>query len=124
MKSKQDFNTWSLEEANQLVKKQLSRNYWIFLIQQMHYQEIKFDENLNIISCPTFIPFRELSIEVMQDLDKNKKDIKVCLICERYFDINTEDGIFGDTGNLEKFICNVCSNQISAKKFYEEYLSM
>ncbi len=122
MKSKQEFNTWSLEEANQLIKKQLPRNYWIFLIQQMFYPDIQFDENLNIISCPGFIPFRDLAIEVLQDLDKRKKDIKECLVCDRYFDVNKEDGIFGDAGNLEKFICNRCSNKISAKEFYDRYL--
>ncbi|MEO5330698.1 MAG: hypothetical protein H7839_01635 [Magnetococcus sp. YQC-5] len=124
MKSKQEFHTWSVEECNQLIKHSFNRNYWIFLIQQMQYPEIKFDEASNQISCPTFIPFRDLALEVVQDLNKRKKTIKPCLVCSRYFDINQEDGIFGDTTQLEKFICNACANKISAKEFYEHHLVM
>ncbi len=120
----QELNQWKLAELNQLLNKQFSKEYWQFLVQQMNYSEIRFDPDIDQIVCPTFIPFQDLVVEVLNELNKRKSEIKPCLVCDQFFDINKEDGIFGDTRELENFICNGCANKISAKSFYERYLVM
>jgi hypothetical protein len=122
MKSKQQFNIYSRSEANLLVKKDFNANYWVFIIQNMNYPEIKYDHDSKRISCPGFIPFKDLAVEVISDLERNKNNIKACKVCEMYFDINQEDGIFGDPDNLENFICGSCSEKITAKEFYEKFM--
>jgi hypothetical protein len=124
MKNSQQFNTYSLDEANTFVKRDFSANYWIFVIQNMNYPEIKCDQKTGEITCPGFIPFKDLALEVIIDLERNKNNVKECQVCNHYFDINKGDGIFGDPDNLERFICNGCSHKISANEFYEKYLNI
>lgn len=124
MKFKQEFNVWSLDEVNKLVNQSFSKNYWHFIILQMNYPEIQMEATSGQISCPAFIPFRDLALEVMQDLRKRNHVIKACQVCTHYFDINKEDGIFGDTQKLDRFICLTCANKMSAKEYFERYLVM
>jgi len=124
MKSKQQFTIFTLQEANIQVKRDFAANYWIFIIQSLNYPEITYDKNSDQITCPGFIPFRELALEVIDDLQQKRGDIKECEICHGYFDINSEEGIFGDPGRLEKFICNGCSCKISGRDFYDKFLVM
>ena len=125
MSSKQQqFNTYSLEEANNLIKKDFSANFWVFIIQNMNYPEIKFDQKSEQITCPGFIPFRDLALEIIHDLDHKKDDVKECQVCRMYFDINNDEGIFGDPDNFKNFICDDCSSKITAKDFYEKYMEM
>ncbi|MBF0454237.1 MAG: hypothetical protein HQL72_05385 [Magnetococcales bacterium] len=124
MKSNQPFNTYSLDEANTLIKQQFDAKYWLFIIQNMNYPEISFDTANNAISCPGFIPFRDLALEVVADLDRQKSDVKKCQVCQHFFDVNKEEGIFGDPEKLERFICKACSQNISARTFYENYLQI
>jgi hypothetical protein len=124
MKNSQQFNTYSLDEANTLVQRDFSTNYWVFITQNMNYPEIKYDTDNGQITCPGFIPFKDLALEVISDLERKKDDIKKCQVCHMYFDVNKEDGIFGDPDNLERFICGYCSKKISAKEFYEKFMVM
>jgi hypothetical protein len=122
MKSEQQFNVYTRSEANLLAQKDYSAHYWIFIIQNMNYPEITYDLEADIISCPGFIPFRELAVEVINDLENHNSDIKDCKVCTMFFNVNTEDGIFGDPANMDSFICNPCSKKISAKEFYESFM--
>jgi len=122
MQSKQQFNIFTLEEANTLVADDFNVNYWIFIVKSMNYQEIQFDSKKQQISCPDFIPFKDLAVEVINDLKKNRIDIKVCESCKSYFNINDEDGIFGNPDTFERFICKICSEKMSAKAFYEKHM--
>jgi hypothetical protein len=124
MKNSQQFNTYSLDEANLLVKRDFNANYWVFIIQNMNYPEIKYYPDSGQITCPGFIPFKDLALEVISDLELNKNNVKECQVCKMYFDINSGDGIFGDPDNLERFICNRCSHKLSANEFYEKYLDI
>ena len=124
MKNSQQFNTYSLDDANTLVKRDFSANYWLFVIQNMNYPEVKYDTDQSQITCPGFIPFKDLALEVISDLERNKDNVKECQVCNMYFDINSGDGIFGDPDNLERYICSGCSEKISAKEFYEKYMDI
>ncbi|MBF0381405.1 MAG: hypothetical protein HQL69_10325 [Magnetococcales bacterium] len=124
MKSEQQFNVFTRTEANQLSQKDYSASYWIFIIQNMNYPEITYDVDADIIFCPGFIPFRELAVEIINDLDSRMDDIKDCQVCTMYFDVNKEDGIFGEPEKLNRFICSTCAQKISAKEFYESYMAI
>ena len=95
-----------------------------FIVQNINYPEIRCDTNSDQITCPGFIPFRDLALEVVSDLERKVDDVKDCRVCKQYFDINKEGGIFGDPDKLENFICQDCSTKISAREFYEKYMAM
>lgn len=126
MKSKhnQQFNTLTSTEANDLVKKNFDANYWAFIVKNMNYPEITINPTNEKISFPDFIPFKDLANEVIVDLEKTKNEIKICRVCEMYFNINNEDGIFGDPSKLQNFICSECSKKMSAKDFYDNFMIM
>ncbi|MBF0621610.1 MAG: hypothetical protein HQL54_06750 [Magnetococcales bacterium] len=122
--SDQPFTVLSIAEANSLTDSDFDANYWFLIVENMNYQEISLNSDRTQISHPDFIPFRELALEVISDLKRRKNDIKACRVCAGYFDINKEDGIFGDAENLKNFICQTCSNTISARAFYEKHMVM
>ncbi len=120
--SKNPVDLFTIQEANAIVQQAFEAGYWRFIIQNMDYPEIELDPEGERIRCPGFIPFKELALEVIDDLAKKKDDIKRCRACEHYFDINREDGIFGDPQNFERFICQGCAESMSAKVFFEKHL--
>ena len=122
MKLKSPIKTYSLQEANVFVQKDFSVNYWVFIVQIISYPDIKCDPENGQITCPDFIPFKDLALEVIRDLECRTKDIKECQVCSMYFDINKEEGIFGDPNKLNNFICDGCSKKITAKEFYEQHM--
>ncbi|MBF0369298.1 MAG: hypothetical protein HQL52_07585 [Magnetococcales bacterium] len=114
------YDRFSLEEANQLVAQDYDIHFWQFIIQQINDAEIRFDEAKEQIVCPGFIPFKELALEVIADLDPEV--ISCCRVCAYYFDINQEEGIFCDPANLEGLICKSCSEKITARDYYEKFM--
>ena len=124
MKQSQQFNSYSLVEANLLIKRDYNSHYWAFIVQNMNYPEIRCDSDSGQITCPGFISFRDLALEVVNDLERKADDVKDCRVCGSYFDVNREDGIFGDPAKLERFICQDCSTKISAREFYEKHMAM
>lgn len=118
--SDREMSRWSIAEANMLIGRDFDKEFWLFLLGQIDYDEVCFDSQNEEIVCPGFIPFADLVIEVNNDLDPSA--IHRCQICERVFDINKEDGIFGDPGNLDHFICKSCSEAMSAKTFFNKHL--
>ena len=115
-----EMSYWSIAEANVLVGRNFDKEFWQFILQQINYDEIFLDTQKEEIACPGFIPFADLAIELIDDLDSSA--IHRCQICAKVFDINKEDGIFGDPENLDHFICQSCSETLSAKSFYNKYL--
>lgn len=115
-----DASRWSIAEANGLVGRKFDKAFWLFVLQQIDYEELFFDTQKEEIVCPGFIPFADLATEVIHDLDP--ATVHRCQICAGVFDINEEDGIFGDPTNLKHFICQTCSEAMSAKTFFNKHL--
>lgn len=115
-----EMSRWSIAEANVLVDRPFDKAFWLFVLQQVNYDELFFDDKNEEIVCPGFIPFADLAIEVINDLDP--ATVHRCKICTQVFDINKEDGIFGDPTNLKHFICQACSETMSAKTFFDKHL--
>ena len=111
---------WSIAEANRLIKRDFDQEFWLFILKQTHYPEIYFDTQEEKIVCPGFIPFADLATEVINDLDMGT--VRRCQTCEKVFDINKEEGIFGNPANLDHFICQTCAEAMSAKTFFDKHL--
>jgi hypothetical protein len=112
----------SIEEANHSLQVDFDQNYWKFLVKQINYREIHFEQGA--IVFPPFIPFEEVVKEILQEIKDGEIETACCQVCQSYFNINQEDGIFGDPQNLDRFICKDCSLKISAREFYENHLKM
>ena len=113
---------WTVLEANQRLKTDYSSAYWAFLIRMLNYQEVKFDATEGKISFFDYIPLTELLNEVGKQIKDSTITPQICRVCSEYFDINKEDGIFGDPANLERFICKTCAKKLSALDFYMHHL--
>ncbi len=119
--SKLQIKELSIDEANQYLKVDFDQNYWEFLIKQINYKEIRFENSR--ITFPPFIPFVEVVKEILQEIEEGM-ETACCRVCQKYFNIDQEDGIFGDPQNLDRFICKACSLTLSARDFYEKYLKI
>ncbi|MFQ5560422.1 MAG: hypothetical protein ACE5FU_07550 [Nitrospinota bacterium] len=113
---------WNLEEANTRIGKNFDEKYWRFLVTQIvQYPEISFSSTKGIES-PSYIPLKEVILEILGEIDGGSIDVESCEVCKEYFDINKEDGIFGDPSALKNFICQSCSLKLSAKEFFDTFL--
>jgi len=115
---------WNIDEANKQLERNLEEEYWKFLIKQINYHEISFDDKKKEIVFASYVPIKDVVAEVLNEIEEGFVEVSGCCLCKKYFNINNEDGIFGDPGNLKHFICNKCSKNISAKDFYENHLKM
>jgi len=116
--------SWKITEANEQVEQELDEKYWDFLINRINYKEISFDAKKKEIVFAAFIPVRDIIIETLEEIEKGYIDVLQCRVCEGYFDINKNEGIFGDPQKLKHFICDKCSRNISAKDFYDKHLAL
>lgn len=115
-----DMSRWSIAEANALIAKEFDKELWRLIVGRMDYEEIIFDRENEEIVAPDFIPFADLAMEVIAEMDP--ASIHRCQVCSQIFDINKEDGIFGDPTNLDHFLCQSCSESMSAKTFFNKHL--
>lgn len=113
---------WSIEEANTFFELNFEPKYWEFLIKLISYKEIVFDKEQNLITAPSYIPIKDIIQEVSHEIKEGLINVSKCRICENYFDMDKEEGIFGDPQNLTRFICKRCSEALSAREFYEKHL--
>ncbi len=115
---------WDVAQANQRVQQEFTSQYWAFLIAQVNYNEVTFDQATEQIVFAEYIPLTGLLNEVIEKVTQGTIAATQCAACQRYADMNKEDGIFGDTTNLERFICQACAQTLSAWDFYQQYLKL
>ncbi len=113
---------WNLTEANQHLQQDFSAVYWAFLIAQVNYKEVSFDSATQAIVFPEYIPLKSLLKDVLDNIKQGIIAVRQCRVCQQYFDVNKQDGIFGDNENLERFICKDCAQTLSAWDFYYQHL--
>ena len=116
--------SWDIAEANQRLQQDLSAQYWAFLVSQINYDEVYFDQEHGQIVFAEYIPLTGLLEEVLAKIAQGAIAVTKCAVCQRYADMNTEEGIFGDSANLERFVCQACAQKLSAWDFYHQYLKM
>ena len=111
---------WTLEEANEFLQQSLSAEYWAFLVVQLNYKEVTFEDNQIIFA--EYLPMKALITEILQRISKGEIAVVQCEMCRKFFDMNKQEGIFGDSVHLKRFICYQCAHQLSAWEFYQQYL--
>lgn len=111
---------WTIEEANRHLQQNFTAEYWAFLVIQLNYKEVKF-ENKQIVFAE-YLPMKTLISEVLHRIAQGGMTVIQCEVCQQFFDINKQEGIFGDNAHLKRFICHECSHQLSAWEFYHQYL--
>ena len=116
--------SWDVAEANQRMQQNFTAQYWAFLIAQVNYSEVKFDQATEQIVFAEYIPLTGLLNEVIEKIRQGTIAVTQCVACQRYADMNKDDGIFGDTVNLERFVCQQCAQTLSAWDFYHQYLKL
>ena len=116
--------SWSIAEANTQTQRDLSPEYWAFLIAQVNYSEVTFDSAAQQVTFAEYIPLRGLLAEVLTRIENGNVSVTQCRLCEHYFDMNNADGIFGDTDELARFICKDCASTLSAWDFYHQHLKI
>lgn len=116
-------NTWTIEQANQHVKQDFDKKYWQFLIRLINYKEVKWDAKNHSIIFAEYIPLKTLIEEVLERiLTEEEFMVEQCQECHHYFDVNNDEGIFGDTEALAHFICKKCAHSLTAWQFYHKHL--
>ena len=111
-------------EANTQIKKDFSPAYWAFLISYVGYGEVTFDTQAQQIAFAEYIPLKDLLAEFLTKRENGSIAVTHCRICEQYFDMNTADGIFGDTVELARFICRSRATTLTAWDFYQQHLKI
>ena len=114
--------TWTVAEVNGHLKENFDGYYWEFLVRSINCKDVNWQEKAQIIEFSEFIPLKTLLVEQLEKI--SKESVEQCQECSRYFDIDQEDGIFGDTENLRHFICSKCAHSLSAWDFYQNHLQI
>ncbi len=115
---------WEISEANQRLQQDFDVAWWAFLIAALDYKEISFDAVKQEIVFPEYIPIKNLLADLLEQIRQETIAARQCGVCRQYFDINKNDGIFGDEENLERFICRHCAQSLSAWDFYQHHLKV
>lgn len=113
--------TTNVAELNVALGRSFDLDYWQFVFEKIGYSEITFDRQSGDVTYPEFVPMRELVESVLDDLDRIPT--ASCEVCRGRFDLNENQGIFGDPERLKKFVCQACSETLSAREFYFTYLT-
>ena len=113
---------WSVKDANTKMKQQHQPAYWAFLVKQLNYNDVKWDEQLKSIVFPEFIPLKSLFEDLFLRISGEEIAVSQCQKCEDYFNINNDEGIFGDSDNFTNFLCKSCAMNLSSWEFYHQFL--
>jgi len=114
--------TTDIGELNVALGKEFDTQFWTLVFSRIGYKEIVFDAEKGTVTYPDFIPIEDMIRDVLDGLDEEQ--IIACEVCRQVFDINEEDGIFGDPDQLKRFLCRRCSEETSARDFYYRYLKV
>jgi len=116
-------SSWTVDEANEQIKMKYGGHYWQFLVRLINIKEVKWNANNESIDFAEYIPLKTLLNEALDRIASDEFNVEECQVCQHYFNINDDEGIFGDTENLAHFICKKCAHSITAWEFYQEHLS-
>ena len=120
MKNIRNRNT-DIGELNVALGTEFDTAYWKFLFARIGYNEIVFDAEKGTVTYPEFVPLEDMIRDVLENLDREQT--VTCVVCRGIFDLNEEEGIFGDPERLDRFLCRRCSEATSARDFYFKYLT-
>jgi hypothetical protein len=112
----------STAEANQMFGVKYPMGIWKFIVKMIDYPEVTFDSATGSICFIGYVPFRALAEEWVNGINEERYDVRPCEHCGSYFDLNTTDGIYGKPDDFEEFICDPCSELMTAKEYYKRFI--
>ncbi len=112
----------SVSAANQALTVNLEARMWKFIVRTINYPELRFDSTTDSICFMSYIPFTTLAKEWIAGNTEGLYDVRKCEDCGEYFDVNKTDGIYGNPGDLEEFICFPCAERMTAREYYERFI--
>jgi len=115
-------SSWTIEQANQQIKQEYDEQYWQFLVRLINIKEVNWNANSKTIVFAEYIPLKTLFNEVLERIPTEEFIVEKCYVCQHYFNVNKDDGIFGDTEKLTHFICKKCAHSLTAWEFYQNHL--
>lgn len=114
---------WTREELGTRLGASIDRARLVFLIRRLAYPEVRVQSEGEAVSFPGFVPLADLLAEVLADIDRGAVAVQRCRVCTQDFDIDTEEGVFGDYNELTRFICRGCAESLSAWAFCQQHLA-
>ena len=102
---------------------EVSDAFWPFIARRIAGGEIRLDEVRGTLTYPEYIPVDQMVEDVLEAMSDGRIEARPCSACGEVKDINKEDGIFGDPANLERFVCGLCADQLSAREFHDRFLA-
>ena len=112
----------TVSEANDELGVDMEAAFWEALVRFIAYPELVYDAKSQTISFPSYVPFRQLAEEWLEGIEQGIHDIRLCEVCEGYFDLDQSEGIFGRPELQEEFICIPCAESMTAKDYYERFI--
>ena len=111
------------EEASRLLGREVPEGWWELLVRRLRYPELRLDMEKRTLTLPEFVPFAELFAGALKEIDRGDIDVRHCLACSRFYDVNTEEGIFARPDDLEGFVCEECARGLSAWDFFHRHMA-
>ena len=114
--------TLTIEELNKSHNVELDSAMWAFIIKAISYRELTFDDKTKLVHIDGYVPFTELAKEWINGIADGSFDVRKCELCEAYFDINKEEGIYGKPDDFEEYICMSCAEKMTAREYYQRFI--
>ncbi len=114
--------TLTIAEANKNHSVELDSAMWAFIVKAINYRELTFDAEAELIHIDGYVPFKELAKEWINGIADGSFDVRKCEVCTAYFDINKEDGIYGNPESFEEYICMPCAEKMTAREYYQRFI--
>jgi hypothetical protein len=115
-------NVRSLAELSTFLEQEVDAAFLRFLVERIGYTEVRLTEDGQGVTFPGYVPVGELFREVLRAIKEGEISLRRCRVCAGAFDIDTAEGIFGDDGALDRFVCRPCAEGLSAWDFYQLHL--
>jgi hypothetical protein len=113
----------TVAEANRLLRVDMEPGFWAALVRMVAYPELTFDAAGGNIAFPSYVPFEQLARDFLDGIERGLRDLRRCLRCKGYFEMGKDAGIFAKPSEMEDFLCLRCAESITAREFYEKYLT-
>ncbi len=114
--------TLTIADANKTHNVELDSAMWAFIVKSINYRELTFDAKTKLIHIDGYVPFEGLAKEWINGIANGSFDVCKCELCNEFFDLNKEAGIFGRPDDLDEFICMSCAENMTARNYYERFI--
>lgn len=111
---------WTVADARAAIGPEIDASWLRFAVRKLEYPELSVDGEA--IRHPGYVPVPALALELANSVRRGELDLRRCRVCHEIFDVNVDEGIFGDMGALERFVCRGCAETTTAWTFWQEHV--